>query len=146
MRLAGSASVMPGGTADMSEADLIAARQARTGFFSNRAPRVHGQTVHRDFSDEDDPQDHGRPVRGGQADAEIERLMAEHNDKLGSPFGGEHPRSGNARIRPKIRSGNRVHRASGSAVLAPLTATEPEPAPDAAPAGTFGYASQTLET
>jgi hypothetical protein len=116
--MAGAASVLPG----MTEADLIAARQARTGFFTRKATKVKGQTVTHDFSDGDDPTATANPTRGGVVHPEIASLMREHNGgPLGQIFGGEHPHAGSKRIKPAVRSGNKVTRSSGSSTLAAMS-------------------------
>lgn len=123
----------------MNEAERIVQRQARTGFFGNKANRVEGQMVTHDFSENDDPTASANPSHGGIVHPEIDRLMAEHNNALGQPFGGETPQTGNRRITPKVRSGNKVTPGSGSSVLAAMSA------PSAPPRGFGGRVSPYVE-
>ncbi len=135
LRLAGAAgdahgsSFVPDWTsqADANEAERIAPRQARTGFFSKAASRVKGQAVTRDFSVEDDPSATANPSLGGQVHPEVARLMCEHNNTLGQPFGGEKPQTGSRRITPKVRSASKVNPASGSSVLTAMSAPSTRP-------------------
>jgi hypothetical protein len=139
LRLAGAAGSAYGSSyapdwtsqADVNEAGRIAQRQASTGFFSKAASRVKGQSVTRDFSDEDDPAATANPSLGGQVHPEVARLMREHNNALGQAFGGEAPQTGSRKITPKVSSRNRVNPASGSSVLAAMSA------PSASPHGSF---------
>lgn len=108
--------------ADVNEAARIAQRQARTGYFGRKPGRVKGQTVTHDFSDQDDPTATDNPSRGGDVHPEVARLMADHNGgPLGQIFGGEHPRTGNRKITPKVRSRSKVSPACGSSVLAAMS-------------------------
>jgi hypothetical protein len=63
--------------------------------------------------------------------------MADHNNALGQPFGGEKPQPGSRSIAPKVRSGNKVTPGSGSSVLAAMSA------PSAPPAGR-SYSGSTV--